>query len=87
VPQVPGLIDAVDHGDAALAKHYRAKAADARSEASAHDAMGKAYASGKLADKAKMQEHCAKLSAQYTALAGQYEDLAKLEEAEAKKAP
>ena len=71
-----------DH--AALAKHYRAKAADALSEAASHDAMAKSYAAGKLAEKAKMQEHCAKLSEQYKALAAQYEDLAKLEDTAAK---
>jgi len=71
-----------DH--AALAKHYRAKAADARAEAATHEAMGKSYASGKLTEKAKMQEHCAKLSEQYNALAAQYEEMAKLEDAAAK---
>jgi hypothetical protein len=71
-----------DH--AALAKHYRAKAADARAEAATHEAMGKSYAAGKLTERVKMQEHCAKPAAQYTALAAQYEDLAKLEDAAAK---
>jgi len=71
-----------DHS--ALAKHYQAKAADARAEAAEHEAMAKSYAAGKLADRVQMQDHCKKLSAQYTALATQYDDLAKLEEAAAK---
>ena len=69
---------------AALAKHYRAQAADARAAAAEHESMAKAYGAGKLSQRAQMEEHCKKLSAQYTALATQYEDLAKLEEAAAK---
>jgi len=71
-----------DH--AALAKHYRAKAADARAAAAEHESMGKSYAAGKLSERVQMQSHCKKLSEQYNALATQYDDLAKLEEATAK---
>jgi hypothetical protein len=71
-----------DH--AALAKHYQAKAADARAEAAEHEAMAKSYGGGKLAERVKMQDHCKKLSEQYNAVATQYDDLAKLEEAAAK---
>ena len=72
-----------DH--AALAKHYQAKAADARAAAVEHEAMAKSYSAGKLTERVQMQDHCKKLAAQYTALATQYDDLAKLEEAAAKK--
>jgi hypothetical protein len=69
---------------AALATHYRAQAASARAAAAEHESMAKAYSAGKLTQRAQMEEHCKKLSAQYTALATQYEELAKLEEAAAK---
>lgn len=69
---------------AALAKHFQAKAADARAAAAEHEQMAKAYGGGKLTHRAQMEDHCKKLSAQYTALATQYDDLAKLEEAAAK---
>jgi len=72
-----------DH--AALAKHYQAKAADARASAAEHEAMAKSYSAGKLAERVQMQSHCKKLSEQYNAVAAQYDDLAKLEEAESKK--
>lgn len=68
----------------ALAKHFQAKAADARAAAAEHEAMAKSYAAGKLSERVQMQDHCKKLAAQYTALATQYDDLAKLEEAAAK---
>lgn len=71
-----------DH--AALAKHFQAKAADARAAAAEHEAMAKSYAAGKLAERVQMQDHCKKLSVQYNALAAQYDDLAKLEEAASK---
>jgi hypothetical protein len=69
---------------AALAKHFQAKAADARASAAEHEAMAKSYSGGKLADRAQMQTHCKKLAEQYNAVATQYDDLAKLEEAAAK---
>ncbi len=71
-----------DH--AALAKHFRAKAAAARAEAARHESMGRVYVGGKLALRSQMQAHCRKLAAQNTALADEYEALAKLHDEEAK---
>lgn len=70
---------------AALANHYRGKAAQARAEAAEHDAMGKAYFGGKLTDRQRMQEHCKKLSAQNSAMAAEYDALAKLHDEQSKK--
>jgi hypothetical protein len=70
----------------ALAKHYRAKAEEAREEARSHDAMGRAYGGGKIADKIQMQSHCKKLSEQLSTMANEYDALAKLHDAEASKA-
>jgi hypothetical protein len=71
-----------DH--AALAEHFKSKAADARAEAASHESMAKAYSAGKMVERAKMQEHCNKLAQEYEALAASYDEMAKLEEAEAK---
>ena len=70
---------------AAVAKHYRALAAQARSEAARHDSMGRAYAGRKLAESQKMKQHCAKLAAENNAMAAEYDALAALHEAESKK--
>ena len=73
-----------DH--AAIAKHYHAKAEDARAEAKEHEAMAQSYAAGKLTERVQMQNHCKKLAEQYNATAAEYDGLAKGEEA-ASKAP
>jgi len=70
----------------ALAKHYRAKAETARAEARSHDSMARGYGGGKVAERLQMQSHCKKISEQLTAMAGEYEAMAKLHEAEAQKA-
>ena len=70
----------------ALAKHYRAKAEEARAEARSHEAMGRGYSGGKVADRLQMQNHCKKISGQFLAMADEYEALAKLHDADAKKA-
>lgn len=72
-----------DH--AALATHFRAKAASARAEANRHESMGRAYTGGKMMERTQMQSHCKKIAANYGALAAEYDELAKLHEAEAKK--
>lgn len=72
-----------DH--AALAKYYRARAADARAAASTHQSMGKSYSGGKVAQRQQMEGHCKKLSEENTAMAAEYEALAKLHDEEAKK--
>jgi len=72
-----------DH--AALATHYRAKAAAARAEAKRHESMGRAYAGGKMMERTQMQSHCKKIAADQTAIAAEYDELAKIHDAEAKK--
>ena len=71
-----------DH--AALAKHFRAKAAQAREEASRHDRMARSYNVGKFTDKMHMEKHCKRISANATSSAAEYEELAKLHEAASK---
>lgn len=71
-----------DH--AALASHYRAKAADARGEATRHKGMARAYTGGKANARAGMQSHCKKIAAKNASIAKEYEALAKLHEQEAK---
>jgi hypothetical protein len=73
---------AADH--AALAEHYRSEAADARVAAARHQSMGRAYGQGKQGTRGA-SFHCNKLHDQYSAMATEYEELAKLHEAEAKK--
>ena len=72
-----------DH--AAIAKHYQALAAQARSEAARHESMSRSYAGRKLSESQRMKEHCAKLAAENTAMAREYDALAQLHEAESKK--
>jgi len=75
-----------DH--AALAKHYMAKAEDARAEARNHMAMGGAYGGTKVLEAQQKQQHCKKLAGQYEAIAKEYDALASLHAAEgAKKTP
>lgn len=71
-----------DH--AAVAKYFRAKAAEARSEANRHKSMGRVYTGGKFHHRSQMESHCKKLTAQSNAMADEYEALAKLHEEEAK---
>jgi hypothetical protein len=74
-----------DH--AALARHYREEAAEARAEAKRHETMGRAYLGGKFPQRQVFKDHCAKISEKYTALAEEYDALAKLHEADAAKKP
>jgi hypothetical protein len=74
-----------DH--AALAEHYRAKAAEARAAAARHESMGRVYTGGKMMQRAAMQSHCKRLAASNEAMAAEYEALAKVHDAEAKKTP
>ena len=69
---------------AALARHFRAKAADARAEMQRHERMGSSYSGGKLAGRQHMKRHCQDISEKYKALADDYEALAKLHDTEAK---
>jgi len=69
---------------AALAGYYRAKAIEARSEARRHDQMGRSYGVGKMPQRNKMKMRCGKISEQYTEMAEQFDELAKLHDGEAK---
>lgn len=73
-----------DH--AALAAHYRSKAAEATAEASSHEKMARSYGMQKHGAKDQMQQHCTKIAASSRAIAAEYDSLAKLHEAEAMKA-
>ncbi len=68
-----------------VAEYYRQRAAAERQEASRHKAMGVSYAGGKLAERQQMQMHCDKLAAGHEGLAKEYEALAAMHDAEAKK--
>ena len=72
-----------DH--AALAAHYHEKSEQARAEMRRHDSMRRVYRGGKQRSGAASQ-HCKNLSERYGEMASDYEALAKLHEAEAKKA-
>lgn len=74
-----------DH--AALAKHYRAKAAAARANAARHESMARAYTAGKLMERERMKNHCKKISDDEKAIAAEYDELAKLHDEEANKKP
>jgi len=71
----------------ALARHYHAKAEEARAEAQRHKNMGKSYGGGKFTQRQRMKRHCESLSDKYTATADDYDALAKLHEDEAKNTP
>jgi hypothetical protein len=76
---------AADH--AAVAAHFRAKAADARATARRHASMGRSYGGGKLNTRIQLRGHCDRLKDQHEAVAGEYEALAKLHDDLAKAAP
>ena len=68
----------------ALARYFRMKAADARSVAAEHRAMGNSYGGpGKVTEKAKMKKHCERIAELNNELASQYEALAEGEDAAA----
>jgi hypothetical protein len=69
----------------ALAKYYRAKAADAKAEAASHRTMAKSYASGASIPLAKQRaEHCEKIAKLSDDQAAEYEKLAASHESQAK---
>jgi hypothetical protein len=74
-----------DH--AALAKHYRAKAAEARAEAARHEKMASTYYLwNKRTGVDQMGRHCKKIAANSMSSAAEYDALAELHDAESKKA-
>jgi len=72
-----------DH--AALAAHYRAKAAEARADAASHEKMAQSYGMQKHGAMDPMKRHCKKIAANSKANAAEYDSLAQLHEAESKK--
>ncbi len=69
-----------DH--AALAKHYRAKAEEARADMRQHKSMRRIYTGGKQGIRAG-GFHCKRLAARFGDIASEYDELAKLHDAEA----
>ena len=69
---------------AALAEHYRAKAEKARAAMRRHESIGRAYTRRKRWS-GVASSHCKRLSENYGAMASEYDELAKLHEAEAAK--
>ena len=67
----------------ALARYFRAKAADAKALADLHMSMGRSY-SGKPGELRNMKQHCDQIAKLNQDLAAQYESLAKAEEAAGK---
>jgi hypothetical protein len=67
----------------ALARYFRAKAADARALAELHTSMSRSY-QGKPGELREMRKHCDEIVKLNQQLAAQYESLAKAEEAAAK---
>ena len=63
---------------AAVAQHFRARAAEARAQAQRHESMGRAYGGGKLGTRTQLKGHCSRLVEQFNAAAAEYENLAKL---------
>jgi hypothetical protein len=72
---------------AAVAAHFREKAAHARAAAERHKSMARAYGGGKLNTRIEMRGHCERLAQQNEAMAAEYEALAKLHDGLAKPAP
>jgi hypothetical protein len=68
----------------AVADYFRGKAKAAREEAQTHVRMGTNYAGGKVRETMEMKKHCDAIAKAQTAIADEYEALAKLHEAEAK---
>ena len=69
---------------AALARHFRAKAEEARAEAKRHEGMGRAYGSGKLTQQQRMRKHCANISNDLNDIAAEFDALATVHEQAAK---
>lgn len=69
---------------AALARHFRAKAEEARAEAKRHEGMSRAYGAGKLTQRQGMKKHCTNISQNLATVAADYDALAKVHEEAAK---
>lgn len=67
----------------AVARHYRAKASEAREEARRHESMGRTYAAQRSAQPQQGRQHCERLAQNFEGIATEYEELAKLHEGHA----
>lgn len=72
---------------AALAAHFRAEAEEARAKGRRHEAMARAYGQGKQRSRSSGSYHCKRLSERYVEMASEYDELAKLHDAESRQAP
>ena len=70
----------------ALAHHFRAKAAEARAEATSHERMAHSYSQRKGLDQMQFQRHCKDLARSLNQQADSYDALARLHEEAATKA-
>lgn len=68
-----------------IARSYREKAEASRRESDRHHAMAASYADSGLHERARLREHCEKVSSAHQALATEYEALAAAHEAEAER--
>jgi hypothetical protein len=67
----------------AVARHYTAKAEEARQEMRRHERMAQAYTGSKTSNPQRMRNHCLELVKKYQEVAAEYDELAKLHEEEA----
>ncbi len=79
----PAQVEAARTPDqhAALARHFRARAAEAKQLAEASLALGKAYAKTNSSDRTAQAALCQQLATEYEELTHYYEALAETEEA------
>lgn len=68
----------------AVAEYFRGKAQSAMAEVEIHQRMGRSYGGGKASAAAQMKVHCDRIAEAQALLAKEYEELARLHEAEAK---
>lgn len=69
---------------AAVARHFLAKAEEARQEQVRHENMAQVYTGSKFTRLTRSRAHCERLAESYAKIAEQYEELAQLHEEEAK---
>ena len=62
----------------AVAGHYRMKAQEARDDARRHQEMGRVYATSRSSTPQQGRQHCENLAKNFTAIASEYDELAKL---------
>jgi hypothetical protein len=67
----------------AVARHYAARADEARQEMRRHERMARAYTASKTSQPQRMRNHCLALASKYGEIATEFDELAKLHEGEA----